>query len=90
MKLIDVHHECVDGWHEFTSPHVPGLYIVAEKDDLEAAFEDLPVTIANLIKADYKIDVTVRLEHTYDEYVDNLPPEFRPSIRHYSIERLAA
>jgi hypothetical protein len=88
--IIDVRHECANGWHEFTSPQVPGLYIVAEQDDLEAAYEDVPVVLALLIEADTGRKVTVKREPSYEEYVDALPESYRPSIRHYSVEKLAA
>ncbi len=88
--IIEVKHEVSNGWHEFTSPQVPGLYIVAEMDDLEAAYEDVPMVIAQLIEADFGLKVVVEREPSYSEYLDGLPEAFKPSIRHYSVEKIAA
>lgn len=87
--IIDVRHECVNGWHEFTSPQVPGLYIVAEQNDLEAAYADIPEVLALIIEADTGKKVTIKREPSYEEYLAGLPYEFRPNI-YYSIEKMAA
>lgn len=88
--ILDVHHHCADGWHEFTSPQIPGFFLTAEQDDLEVAFDDVPVMIGALIEADHGVQVSVKLEQSYDEYVAGLPEGYKPSIRHYSVEKLAA
>jgi hypothetical protein len=88
--IIDVSHKCSDGWHEFTSPQIPGLFLSAPQDDLVLVFEEIPVVIAELIKADTGMPVSVKAEQSYDEYVAGLPEEYRPSIRHYSVEKMAA
>ena len=88
--IIEVKHDVSNGWHEFTSPQVPGLYIVAEMDDLEAAYEDVPVVIAQLIYADFGLKVTIERKPSYSEYLDGLVDAYKPSIRHYSVEKLAA
>ena len=41
--IINVLHECEEGFHEFTSPQIPGFYLVVDQDDLKAGFEDIPV-----------------------------------------------
>lgn len=87
--IIDVRHECVNGWHEFTSPQIPGLYIVAEQNDLEAAYEDIPIVIAQLIEADTGKKVSIKREPSYEEYLEGLPWSFRPSM-FYSVEKIAA
>ena len=88
--IIEVRHEFTNGWHEFTSPQIPGLYVVAELDDLEAAYEDVPVVIGQLIEADFGLKVTITREPSYEEYLEGLRESFRPSIRHYSVMKLAA
>jgi hypothetical protein len=88
--IIDVIHECSEGWHKFTSPQVPGFYLVAERDDLERAYEDIPRSIEALIFHDRKERVTVRPEKTYSDYVASLPEAHEPAIRHYSVEKRAA
>jgi hypothetical protein len=88
--VIDVVHECSEGWHELTSPQIPGLYIVVEQDDLEAAFHDVPAAIEMLIEADTGRRVKVVQLESYDEYVEKLPPAYRPaSIRHYTVQQAA-
>ena len=91
MEIVDVIHDCKDGWHKFTSPQIPGLYIVAAADDLEEAYADIPRAIAELIFADRGRRPVVRAESSYAEYLKTLPASRRPSeIRHYSVEFLAA
>lgn len=88
--IINVLHECDDGFHEFTSPQIPGFYLVVPQDDLETAFADVPRVIEELIHGDYDVRVTVKQEQTYSEYVDGLPDTHKPVIRNYYVERLAA
>jgi hypothetical protein len=88
--IINVLHECADGFHEFTSPQIPGFYIVVGQDDLEAAFEDVPNVIRALIHADYGIRVSVTLEQSYSDYLDKLPESHKPTISNYYVEKLAA
>jgi hypothetical protein len=90
--IIDVDHDCQDGWHEFTSPQVPGLYVVYEaKDikDLETAYYDISTVIEALIYADYAVPVKVRPEKTFEQYHAGLPDTHRAR-RHYFVERVAA
>lgn len=89
-EIINVLHECEDGFHEFTCPQVPGFYIVVRQDDLEAGFEDVPNVIRELIWADHGIRVSVTHAESYSEYLDKLPDSHKPSIRSYIIEKLAA
>lgn len=90
LKIIDVYHECDGEWHEFTSPQVPGLYVLAELNDLEAAYNDVPLAIKRIIEADTGQNVIVKVQQTYDQYEKKLPNHARPQVRHYSIEKLAA
>lgn len=88
--IVEVQHECVDGYHEFSSRQVPGLYLVAEQNDLEAAFDDIPAVISALIRSDFGGEVAVEPTETYSEYADRLPDEMRSKVHHYSIARKAA
>lgn len=88
--IIDVIHELKDGWHKFTSPQIPGFYLVAEQNDLERAYDDIPRSIEALILHDRHERVTVRPEKTYADYLATLPQSHRPAIRHYSVEKIAA
>jgi hypothetical protein len=89
MKIIDVSHSCIDGWHEFTSRQVPGLYLIAEHDGLESAYNDLPLAIKHIVEADTGVEVVIEAHQTYDEYAETLPDHYFPSV-YYSIERVAA
>ena len=89
-SYITVNHRCENGWHEFDSPQVPGLFMIVEQNDLEAAYADIPKAIEMLIRADTGQEVRVRQEETYSEYLERLPESHLPSQRYYSIEKLAA
>jgi hypothetical protein len=86
MQIISVAHESKDGWHKFTSPEMPGLYIVAAPDNLEAAYEDIPRAIEELIFADTGRRVTVQLEKDRT----GLASHPRPRIQRYFVEFFAA
>lgn len=87
--IINVVHECEDSFHEFLSPQIPGFYLVVEQDDLEAAFNDIPAVLSELIHADTGERVVVTQEKSYSEYLDSLPDSFKPRICNYTI-KLAA
>ena len=88
--IINVHHDCVDGWHTFTSAHLPGLYVVGRQDDLEELYAEVPTVIEALVHADWGYRVQVVSVETFEEYVNALPASFRPNVRHYSVQKLAA
>jgi hypothetical protein len=90
VEIVTVLHECQEGWHKFTSLEIPGLYMVVPQNDLEAAYDDLPRAIAELIFADSGVRVSVRPQKTYSEHLDSLPESQHPIPRHYSVERKAA
>jgi len=52
MAKITVIHEKKDGWNEFTSPDLPGLYVACADADLELTFADLPNIISAIIAHD--------------------------------------
>ena len=87
--IIDVMHECGDGWHTFTSPHLPGLFLTAEQADLPAIYEQIPVAIAALAKADFGKDIVVKLVKSYSDYAAALPVTHQP-VSHYEVVDLAA
>jgi hypothetical protein len=62
VEIITVLHKCENGWHEFTSPQIPGLFMVVEQTDLAAAWRDLPRAIEKLIFVDTGDRVTVMPE----------------------------
>lgn len=87
--IVDVWHHRSDGYHKFTSPHVPGLYMVTETKDLTEVYQEIPTVIAALVKADFGFDVAVSREGTcalYHEITDHMPG---PTILHFSVSRSA-
>jgi hypothetical protein len=89
-EIVDVQHECAEGWHKFTSPQVPGFYLLAEQGDLEEVYDEIPQAIAALIFADFGIDVRLTAHKRYSDYLEELPEDYRPDLSHYVIEKLAA
>jgi hypothetical protein len=82
MPIVDVVYEDVEGWHRFTSPHIPGLYVIVEPDQYWMGYEDVPRVIEMLASGDDK-KVAVRA-------VDRPPGNAKPKILHYSVESLAS
>jgi len=87
--VVDVVHEVVDGWHRFTSPQVPGLYIIVGANDYVAGLNDVPHAIELLIEGDYGRKVAVKQTGTFAAYTDRMPADMRPTIFHYVIEPAA-
>lgn len=87
--IIDVSHECTDGWHTFTSTQVPGLLLMGEQADLEELYDEIPLVIAALAKADFGKDITVTPAQTYTEYAASLPVTHQ-AVTHYVIRDMAA
>ena len=86
-EIVDVWHHRSDGYHKFTSPHVPGLYLVTETKDLSDVYQEIPTIISALVKADFGYDVTVSREATcsiYHEITDHMAG---PTILHFSLVR---
>lgn len=81
MPIVDVVYEDVEGWHRFTSPHIPGLYVIVEPDQFWMGYEDVPRVIEMLAGADHK-RVAVRA-------VDSPPEKSKRKIIHYSVESIA-
>jgi hypothetical protein len=66
---------------------MPGLFMLVPEHDVEAAYEDLPRAIEELIFVDSGKRVSVRAQQTYchDAVSSGHPPT-----RHFSVERMAA
>ncbi|MGH9552163.1 MAG: hypothetical protein ACRD3W_22440 [Terriglobales bacterium] len=86
VESIRVIHEYEDGWHTFTSPDVPGFYLVVEAADLATAVADIPNAIAELIYANRGERVSVHPKEGGARSRTHRPA----IITHYSVERLAA
>ncbi len=89
-KVISVQHVVANGWHEFTCPQVPGFHLIAQHEDLETAYAQVPEAIAEIIDADDGTVTTVELENSFSEYLAKLPEAMRPSIRYYTVHQKAA
>lgn len=87
MEIITVIEESEAGWRTLTSPEMPGLYMLVPEHDVEAAYEDLPRAIEELIFADSGARVSVSAQQTY---CHGTAPPSHPPTRHFSIERMAA
>jgi hypothetical protein len=89
FAVITVEHVCKDGWHTFTCYEVPGFYLISTEPDLEAAYAEVPESIAEIIESDTGVSTEVELENSYSEYLAKLPDGMRPTKRHYSVKRAA-
>lgn len=90
MPIIDVVYENVEGYHRFTSPQIPGLYVIVEPKDFEAGLDDVPEAIRILIEDKGKNKVAVHRVPTFDSFIKRMPEKRRPHIFHYSVETIAA
>ncbi len=87
--IIDVTHECSEGWHTFTSTQFPGLFVTGQQQDLEDLYAEVPLVIAALAKSDFDKHISVTPVQTYSDYAAGLPVTHR-AVSHYEIRDLAA
>jgi hypothetical protein len=90
MEIVTVLHVCEEGWHKFTSPELPGLYMIVPQDDLGAAYADLPRAIEELIYADTGKRVSAQPQKTFGDCLSAIARTQDPIPQHYSIEFKAA
>lgn len=81
--IFSVVHDYADNFHHFRSPEIPGLYLVASAENLDAVVADIPRVVEALILADSGELVEVTMAKTYSEYLHDLPKAFLP--RHYVV-----
>jgi len=89
MQIVTVLHRHEDGFHTFTSPEIPGLYMVVTSDDLQGAYRDLPRALEKLIFADSGKRVRVEPAQTYDAYLKSRPDSHLAVTHHYQISKAA-
>jgi len=87
--IIEVRHECAEGWHTFTSDQIPGLFLAGEQQDLEELYEEIPILIECLTRHDFGHQVEVTPAQTYLDYAASLPASHQP-VKHYTIRTLPA
>jgi hypothetical protein len=86
---IDIVYESVRGWHQFTSPQMRGLYVIAEPKDLKAGLGDVPGAIEELLAISGK-KVTVRPDSKYPPSVEGLREGRQRFIGRYEIREAHA
>ena len=51
MAVLSIVHQYRTGWHTYTSPQMPGLFLTGPDEDAQALLDALPSTICALIHA---------------------------------------
>ena len=64
---IPVAYKCVDGWHVFSSPSMPGLYVSSQ--DAEKAFHDVGPSIEVLFEMDEGVKIRAVAESKLSEFL---------------------
>ena len=67
-SVVSVRHEMTDGFHVFTSPQMPGFYLVGPDDDFPGLCDTIPTAIASLAEANLKKKFSVRPVDTFSAY----------------------
>jgi len=91
--ILSVFHEHVAGWHTFTSPQMPGLFLTGPDEDFNALCDALPSTINALIEAEGRRPVSIQAAESYHNNVTEAAKADRQKVLHFmitSIERIAA
>jgi hypothetical protein len=86
MPVVAVVYENVEGYHRFTSPQVPGLFVIVEPADYKVGLDDVPAALGMLIESDTGGKVSVRQIETFSEYTDRMPDDAKPTIFHFVVE----
>jgi len=90
-SIVGVAHEVDDGWHTFTSPQVPGLYMIGKSEDLEELYASVPKVIEELARADFGLIVKVTQRETFSSYIERMNKKFAAlELIHYSVTSEAA
>lgn len=63
--ILSVFHQHETGWHTFTSPQLPGLFLCGPDADAPALSDALPSTICALIEAADQRAVLIRRAESY-------------------------
>ena len=63
--ILSVIHQHETGWHTYTSPQLPGLFLSGPEEDAAALSEALAATICALIEAAEQRAVSVRRAESY-------------------------
>lgn len=77
VTTVRVHYKHQAGWHVFTSPDVPGLYVTSQNPVV--AYDDVPVALKALMDMDYSCEWEVTRAESYEEFVRRIlgePPEW--------------
>lgn len=63
--ILSVFHQLETGWHTYTSPQLPGLFLAGPDEDARALSDALPSTICALIEAADRRAVSIRRVESY-------------------------
>jgi hypothetical protein len=63
--ILSVFHQHETGWHTYTSPQLPGLFLTGPDEDARALSDALPSTICALIEAADQRAVSIRQAESY-------------------------
>ncbi len=65
--LIEIEYFERDGWHVFSSHHIPGLYVA--HTNLQTAYDDVATSIEMCIKLNLDIDVEVEPLVAFEDFM---------------------
>lgn len=63
--ILSVFHQHETGWHTYTSPQLPGLFLAGPDEDALSLSDALPSTISALIEAADQRAVLIRRAESY-------------------------
>ncbi len=63
--ILSVFHQHETGWHTYTSPQLPGLFLTGPDEDARALSDALAATICALIQAADQRAVSIRQAESY-------------------------
>ena len=63
--ILSVFHQHETGWHTYTSPQLPGLFLAGPDEDALSLSDALPSTICALIEAADQRAVSIRRAESY-------------------------
>ena len=63
--VLSIVHQYGTGWHTYTSPQMPGLFLAGPDEDAQALLDVLPSTICALISVAEQRSASIRQTQSY-------------------------
>ena len=85
MAVLSIIHQYRTGWHTYTSPQMPGLFLTGPDEDAQALLDALPSTICALIHAAEQRSASIHRTQSYRGSTDQVRNADVKEIMHFLV-----